>query len=279
MVWQLLLVRPSLSLSSSEPVAVAESRTDEFASSPSLSSSRRRRSRSQGYLPAPLSRRATTLARKRSEYAQLVRQAFSRGVTGLDGPIWHQISIDVPRTRPGVKLWMAEPTQRSLERVLYVWAIRHPASGYVQGINDLVTPFFQVFLQSYIGASARSSLMSTSGAACALESMTLLVKRTDSLLVRPQMPTPRRSTCRRSRPRSSRRSRPTRSGACPSSSTASRTTTSLRSRASSASSRRWTVCAHVSTVRLPRPLVTTLSLQALLGGALGATACFCCPRR
>jgi len=26
-----------------------------------------------------------------------------------------------------------------------VWAIRHPASGYVQGINDLVTPFWQVF--------------------------------------------------------------------------------------------------------------------------------------
>lgn len=40
---------------------------------------------------------------------------------------------------------------QSLERILYVWAIRHPASGYVQGINDLVTPFFQVFLSAYIG--------------------------------------------------------------------------------------------------------------------------------
>ncbi|TFY60549.1 hypothetical protein EVJ58_g5076 [Rhodofomes roseus] len=36
------------------------------------------------------------------------------------------------------------------ERILYVWAIRHPASGYVQGINDLATPFFQVFLSTYI---------------------------------------------------------------------------------------------------------------------------------
>ena len=43
---------------------------------------------------------------------------------------------------------------QSLERILYVWAIRHPASGYVQGINDLVTPFFQVFLSAYIGMSA-----------------------------------------------------------------------------------------------------------------------------
>jgi len=37
-----------------------------------------------------------------------------------------------------------------LERVLYIWAIRHPASGYVQGLNDLITPFFVVFLTEYI---------------------------------------------------------------------------------------------------------------------------------
>lgn len=42
-------------------------------------------------------------------------------------------------------------SEQSLERILYVWAIRHPASGYVQGINDLVCPFFQVFLNAYIG--------------------------------------------------------------------------------------------------------------------------------
>jgi len=33
---------------------------------------------------------------------------------------------------------------------LYIWAIRHPASGYVQGINDLVTPFIVVFLSEYL---------------------------------------------------------------------------------------------------------------------------------
>jgi hypothetical protein len=68
----------------------------------------------------------------------------------LDEAIWHQISIDVPRTNPHLPLYQYEATQRSLERILYVWAIRHPASGYVQGINDLVTPFWQVFLGSYI---------------------------------------------------------------------------------------------------------------------------------
>jgi hypothetical protein len=28
--------------------------------------------------------------------------------------------------------------------------MRHPASGYVQGINDLVAPFILVFLTEYI---------------------------------------------------------------------------------------------------------------------------------
>jgi hypothetical protein len=35
-------------------------------------------------------------------------------------------------------------------RVLYVWHMRHPASGYVQGINDIVTPFLIVFLNDYV---------------------------------------------------------------------------------------------------------------------------------
>ena len=46
--------------------------------------------------------------------------------------------------------------QQIFERILYIWAIRHPASGYVQGINDLVTPFFVVFLSAYVGKFALS---------------------------------------------------------------------------------------------------------------------------
>lgn len=121
-----------------------------------------------GYLPTSSERRVATLERKRKEYLDGVRQAFERGTSvsttsgprtstasharsrGLDETLWHQISIDVPRTSPHLQLYSYEATQRSLERILYVWAIRHPASGYVQGINDLVTPFWQVFLGSYI---------------------------------------------------------------------------------------------------------------------------------
>jgi hypothetical protein len=118
-----------------------------------------------GYLPTSSERRVATLERKRKEYLDGVRQAFERGAAstdplqpntgrgrgrGLDEAVWHQISIDVPRTNPHLELYSYEATQRSLERILYVWAIRHPASGYVQGINDLVTPFWEVFLSSYI---------------------------------------------------------------------------------------------------------------------------------
>lgn len=132
-----------------------------------------------GYLPTSAERRVATLERKRKEYLEGVRQAFEKGTggtetqvvsgmvggtstppttktgrgRGLDEAIWHQISIDVPRTNPHLELYSYEATQRSLERILYVWAIRHPASGYVQGINDLVTPFWQVFLSMYISSS------------------------------------------------------------------------------------------------------------------------------
>lgn len=106
-----------------------------------------------GYLPANSDRRVATLERKRKEFLDSSRQAFSRGENGMDQTIWHQISIDIPRTNPHIPLYGYNTTQRCLERILYVWAIRHPASGYVQGINDLVTPFWQVFLSAYIGLS------------------------------------------------------------------------------------------------------------------------------
>lgn len=106
-----------------------------------------------GHMPSISGLRSSTLKRKREEYASLVEVTFARD-RQLDQQIWHQIEIDVPRTRPGVRLWMHACTQRSLERILYVWAIRHPASGYVQGINDLATPFFQVFLSAYVDSEA-----------------------------------------------------------------------------------------------------------------------------
>lgn len=99
------------------------------------------------YLSTNDSTRVSLLDRKRKEYSKSVSRLHS---VEKQERIWHQIHIDVPRTNPSIKLYSFPTTQRSLENILYLWAIRHPASGYVQGINDLVTPFFQVFMSQYL---------------------------------------------------------------------------------------------------------------------------------
>ncbi|KAJ3393957.1 GTPase-activating protein [Lobulomyces angularis] len=100
-----------------------------------------------GYLPTNTERRDATLERKRKEYEEFYAQTKSGG---LDESLHHQIHIDILRTNSSIPLYQNTTIQECLERILYCWAIRHPASGYVQGINDLVIPFFQVFLSSYI---------------------------------------------------------------------------------------------------------------------------------
>ncbi|KAF9417125.1 hypothetical protein HW555_005744, partial [Spodoptera exigua] len=97
-----------------------------------------------GYLPPNAERRAETLERKRADYKHLVRQYYD---AERDDDTYRQIHIDIPRMSPLVALFQQITVQVMFERILYIWAIRHPASGYVQGINDLVTPFFMVFLQ------------------------------------------------------------------------------------------------------------------------------------
>ena len=41
-----------------------------------------------------------------------------------DAGALRQVSVDVPRTAPGVAFFHQEPVQRSLERILYIWGIR-----------------------------------------------------------------------------------------------------------------------------------------------------------
>mmetsp|Transcript_2914 Transcript_2914/g.4025 ORF Transcript_2914/g.4025 Transcript_2914/m.4025 type:complete len:432 (+) Transcript_2914:37-1332(+) len=104
------------------------------------------------YLPSDRKRREQTIARKRREYTDAVAQYFElddeeyRSIG--EQKMLRQILVDVPRTSPDVPLFHQASVQRCLERILYVWALRHPASGYVQGINDLATPLFVVFLSA-----------------------------------------------------------------------------------------------------------------------------------
>lgn len=135
-----------------------------------------------GYLPANAGRRPTTLQKRRDEYARYLQEFYYLGLSpqeyygssgsgaggdgsepalaSLTGPVSRsesehevlkQIRQDVPRTSPGLPFFKRPAVQRALERALYIFAIRHPASGYVQGINDLLTPFFTCFMLELLG--------------------------------------------------------------------------------------------------------------------------------
>lgn len=104
------------------------------------------------YMPSSSVRRAETLARKRQVYTDAVAQHYAGHPTASgerEDATMRQISVDIPRTSPGLALFHVAEVQAALERILYVWASRHPASGYVQGMNDIVTPFFFVFLSEF----------------------------------------------------------------------------------------------------------------------------------
>ncbi|PRQ31227.1 putative Rab-GTPase-TBC domain-containing protein [Rosa chinensis] len=120
-----------------------------------------------GYAPSNSDRREGVLRRKRLEYLDCVSQYYDIPDTERSDDeinMLRQIAVDCPRTVPDVSFFQQEQVQKSLERILYTWAIRHPASGYVQGINDLVTPFLVVFLSEHLDGSVDSwsiSVLST----------------------------------------------------------------------------------------------------------------------
>ena len=101
-----------------------------------------------GYLPTNTSRRNQTLKRKCSEYRDAIAQHYDihdHSRTIQEQETLRQVLIDVPRTAPDVPLFRNDLIRQTLARLLYIWAMRHPASSYVQGINDLATPFLVVF--------------------------------------------------------------------------------------------------------------------------------------
>jgi hypothetical protein len=104
------------------------------------------------YLPANTSRHQSTLLRKRNEYKDAIMQHYDipdDSRTNSEQETLRQVLVDVPRTAPEVPLFHNDRIRRCLSRLLYIWAMRHPASSYVQGINDLATPLISVFISGY----------------------------------------------------------------------------------------------------------------------------------
>ncbi|CCD15246.1 unnamed protein product [Trypanosoma congolense IL3000] len=64
--------------------------------------------------------------------------------------ILKQIRKDVHRLSAGVAYLSNKRVVLSLERCLYIWALRHPACGYVQGMDDFAIPFISVVLANRV---------------------------------------------------------------------------------------------------------------------------------
>lgn len=112
---------------------------------------------------------ATSLSRKREDYEECSRTHFpnltysedinecnliSEEMSTYEEKNLKQILIDVKRTHPG-EAFSSKTAKDMLTRILFVWAFKHPASGYVQGINDLAATFMYVFLAEAIDNNKR----------------------------------------------------------------------------------------------------------------------------
>lgn len=129
-----------------------------------------------GYRPLLQERRSATLHRKRHEYQVLRREIFDSSLAllkssssswdplgeGKEAETLSQIRRDLPRlvlrgsasdrTVAELERLLHDPRLQALmERVLFVWSVRQPASGYVQGHHDVMIPLLLVFLAASAG--------------------------------------------------------------------------------------------------------------------------------
>jgi hypothetical protein len=104
-----------------------------------------------GLYPLKKELKLSTIQRKKDEYDDMCK-VYSNALSNPDSVMneeelktYKQIQKDIPRTMPESSLFQNEKVQFMLTRILYIWSLRHPASGYVQGFNDLCIPFFIVY--------------------------------------------------------------------------------------------------------------------------------------
>lgn len=105
------------------------------------------------YVPLNRDNRESTISRKRAEYNSFKEMYYKHMNTNdLDLHEFKTFEIikkDIHRTGPEYPIFRKEAIQSMMVRLLWVWNVRHPASGYVQGISDLTTPFLMAFVAEY----------------------------------------------------------------------------------------------------------------------------------
>ena len=104
-----------------------------------------------GLYPLKKELKQSSIKRKIDEYKDMCN-VYSNALKNPDEVMneeelktYRQILKDIPRTMPESSLFQNDKVQFMLTRILYIWSLRHPASGYVQGFNDLCIPFFIVY--------------------------------------------------------------------------------------------------------------------------------------
>ncbi|KAL0208676.1 hypothetical protein P9112_011263 [Eukaryota sp. TZLM1-RC] len=111
------------------------------------------------YLPSDSSRREQTRITKMKEYEiHTSRYTSSRlkSTSPHDVSLVHQIKVDLPRTTTDLPFVQHPRINLMLTRVLLLWAVRHPAAGYVQGMNDLAIPLLIAILTPKVSQSEPS---------------------------------------------------------------------------------------------------------------------------
>ena len=121
-----------------------------------------------GLYPLNNELKLSTIQRKKDEYNDMCN-VYSNALSNPENVMneeelksYRQIQKDVPRTMPEYSMFQNNKIQFMLTRILYIWSLRHPASGYVQGFNDLCIPFFIVyFLEKFPNKNIDSLLNMT----------------------------------------------------------------------------------------------------------------------
>ena len=111
-----------------------------------------------GYLPIDRNWRKSHINEKRKEYNKAVIEhepTINETKSKTKECHFRQVLLDVPRTKPELSLFSNPSVQRCLERIICIWTIGNQDLNYVQGINDLVTPFFSVFLSDYFEGQSK----------------------------------------------------------------------------------------------------------------------------
>ncbi|OAF68455.1 TBC1 domain family member 22A [Intoshia linei] len=101
-----------------------------------------------GYVSTSHSEKAyQTCSDKKDEYKLIIKKADTLKDDTVQRAFYHQIKIDIPRMDPEVAHLQQEVM---FNRMLFAFACQYKPIGYVQGMNDLMIPFFITFLDAYV---------------------------------------------------------------------------------------------------------------------------------